>query len=161
MAECNFLRCARTFSAGVAGIFFIKMPVTLLNKIMICYILYKPTGNSAAGSASGLGPGCRGFKSLLPEIAHRIGELFYLTTGMGPPTSCRPRSLPLTQSAWSENPKKLLSQFFLTDFRFSACRGFKSLLPGLFGISEYAFWLERDWGAVAPLPPAFFYSVIS
>lgn len=32
------------------------------------YIINHATGSSAAGSASGLGPGCRRFKSCLPDF---------------------------------------------------------------------------------------------
>ena len=68
MIECNIIPLREDIFGGSGRYFFFtKRPVNLLNKIMICYILYKPTGNSAAGSASGLGPGCRGFKSLLPD----------------------------------------------------------------------------------------------
>ncbi len=149
-----------------------------MNKTTIYYILYKSTGNSAAGSASGLGPECRGFKSLLPDRAFRLGRLFLLYNlfnggsappplppakrlkphcGFGleqvqiplarysppygrtflfnhghfPPTFCQTSLASLARSFLSDNPKKLLSQFFLTDFRFEHVGGSNPSCPDL------------------------------
>ena len=49
--------------------FFSKNRVSgIEQKSQIIYIINHATGSSAAGSASGLGPGCRRFKSCLPDL---------------------------------------------------------------------------------------------
>ena len=111
--------------------FFSKNCILLLDlNAQKVYINTHVTGNSAAGSASGLGPGCRGFKSLLPDRRLLIKRsLFYLTSEFSSPSSedvglIRSRSF---GAFLSMNLNKPLARFV---FNGSSILGrFKSLLP--------------------------------
>ena len=54
-----------------------KAVLAIEQSFRLIYIINHATGNSAAGSASGLGPGCRGFKSLLPDRSSLNKRAFF------------------------------------------------------------------------------------